>query len=73
MEKMQRRHFKAAAGATTIALDVAFWEAIDHIADKHGMTWRQWVSKELPANIPNRASHLRLAVLREIHHCRCRQ
>ena len=32
---------------TTVKLEGEFWQAIDHLADKTGRNWSEWVATEL--------------------------
>ena len=40
------RHI-AAPHRTTIKLEKQFWASIDHLAEKTGRTWSEWVATEL--------------------------
>ena len=58
------RHIKTAK-RTTIRLENSFWQAIDVVATKLGLTWRQWVENILSAKPvgANSASWLRVNCL----------
>lgn len=47
-----RRHIALPTGdhhlrKSTIRLELAFWERIDHLATRSGLTWRDWVARVL--------------------------
>ena len=60
---LECRHLMADGSRTSIALEVAFWQAVERQAA--GMGWREWAEAQLrnkPADV-GRARWLRVAVL----------
>jgi predicted DNA-binding ribbon-helix-helix protein len=60
--KLEARHL----GATTVALDREFWEALEGHAKAMGMDWRQWADRTLNGKPDGmgRARWLRLEILK---------
>ena len=44
--RLRLRHVRV-PHRTTLNLELAFWNAIDRLADKAGRTWSEWVAIEL--------------------------
>ncbi len=63
---MKRRHLVCGEIHTTIALEPAFWIAVDRQAEAAGIRWQRWAGDRLAEKPegPGRASWLRLELLR---------
>lgn len=59
---------RAEGKTTSIRLDIFTWDAIEHLASKHGQTWQQWSNTVLDANpeTNNMAGELRRAVIHQL-------
>lgn len=61
------RHYSGSGHLpSTFRLECAYWELIDLLAKKKGLTWQQWVTDALSTKPPDvgRASWLRVSCLK---------
>lgn len=67
---MLRRKLYLPEGATSIALELAFWDALDSRASSLRTTWQDYVKTLLQSKpqTVGRASHLRTTLFEECAH-----
>ena len=69
MTDLKTKHIRISLGEhSTLALEEIFWHEIERLADKEGVSWKQWISTKLKAKPvgEGRASWIRCKAMEQV-------